>query len=75
MTQEAEKEVVLKAVQAAIQVRRDGHRYPECVTIEEVGAIIPDVSRSSIIRNVKILADEDELLVRPAINYVTVYLR
>lgn len=73
MTEEVQKEVVLRAVEAAIRIRRDGHRYPECVTLDEVAAIIPDVNRSAIIRHLNQLAAEDELTIRPAINQVTVY--
>lgn len=73
MTEEGQKEVVLRAVEAAIRIRRDGHRYPECVTLDEVAAIIPDVNRSAIIRHLNQLAAEDELTIRPAINQVTVY--
>lgn len=73
MTEEAQKEVVLRAVEAAIKVRRDGHRYPECVTLNEVAAIIPDVDRSAIVRHLNQLAAEDEIIIRPAINQPTYY--
>ena len=73
MTEDGQKEVVLRAVEAAIRIRRDGHRYPECVTLDEVAAIIPEVNRSAIIRHLNQLAAEDELTIRPAINQVTVY--
>ena len=73
MTEEAQKEVVLRAVEAAILIRRDGHRYPECVTLDEVAAIIPDVNRSAIVRHLNQLAAEDELTIRPAINQQTYY--
>lgn len=73
MTEEAQKEVVLRAVEAAILVRRDGHRYPECVTLDEVAAIIPEVNRSAIVRHLNQLAAEDEIIIRPAINQLTYY--
>ena len=73
MTEEAQREVVLRAVEAAIRIRRDGHRYPECVTLDEVAAIIPDVNRSAIVRHLNQLAAEDELTIRPAINQPTYY--
>lgn len=73
MTEEGQKEVVLRAVEAAILIRRDGHRYPDCVTLDEVAAIIPDVSRSAIVRHLNQLAAEDELTIRPALNQPTYY--
>lgn len=73
MTEEAQKEVVLRAVEAAILIRRDGHRYPECVTLDEVAAIIPEVNRSAIVRHLNQLATEDEITIRPAINQPTYY--
>lgn len=73
MTEEGQKEVVLRAVEAAILIRRDGHRYPECVTLDEVAAIIPDVNRSAIVRHLNQLAAEDEIIIRPAINQLTYY--
>ena len=73
MTEEAQKEVVLRAVEAAILIRRDGHRYPECVTLDEVAAIIPDVNRSAILHYLQQLATEDELTIRPAVNQPTYY--
>ena len=73
MTEEGQKEAVLRAVEAAILIRRDGHRYPECVTLDEVAAIIPDVNRSSIVRHLNQLAAEDEIIIRPAINQPTYY--
>ena len=73
MTEEAQKEVVLRAVEAAILIRKDGHRYPECVTLDEVAAIIPDVNRSAIVRHLNQLAAEDEITIRPAINQPTYY--
>ena len=73
MTEEAQKEVVLRAVEAAILIRRDGHRHPECVTLNEVAAIIPDVKRSAIVRYLNQLAAEDEIIIRPAINQPTYY--
>ena len=73
MTEEAQKEVVLRAVEAAILIRKDLHRYPECVTLDEVAAIIPDVNRSAIVRHLNQLAAEDELTIRPAINQQTYY--
>ena len=73
MTEDAQKEVVLRAVEAAIKIRRDGHRYPECVTLDEVAAIIPDVDRSAIVRHLNQLAAEDEIIIRPAINQLTYY--
>ncbi len=75
MTEEGQKEVVLRAVEAAIRIRRVGHRYPECVTLDEVAAIIPDVNRSAIIRHLNQLAAEDEIIIRPAINQPTYYIR
>ena len=75
MTEEAQKAVVLRAVRTAIQVRRDGHRYPECVTLDEVAAIIPDVNRSAIVRHLNQLAAEDEVIIRPAINQPTYNIR
>lgn len=73
MTEEAQKEVVLRAVEAAILIRRNGHRYPECVTLDEVAAIIPVVNRSAIVRHLNQLAAEDEITIRPAINQLTYY--
>ena len=73
MTEEAQKEVVLRAVEAAILIRRDGHRYPECVTLDEVAAIIPEVNRSAIVWHLNQLAAEDELTIRPALNQQTYY--
>lgn len=73
MTEEGQKEVVLRAVEAAIRIRRDGHRYPECVTLDEVAAIIPEVNRSAIVRHLNQLAAEDELTIRPALNQPTYY--
>lgn len=73
MTEEGQKEVVLRAVEAAILIRRDGHRYPVCVTLDEVAAIIPEVNRSAIVRHLNQLAAEDELTIRPAINKPTYY--
>ena len=73
MTEEAQKEVVLRAVVAATLVRREGDRYPECVTLDEVAAIIPDVNRSAIVRHLNQLAAEDEITIRPAINQPTYY--
>ena len=73
MTEETQKEVVLRAVEAAIRIRRDGHRYPECVTLDEVAANIPDVNRSAIVRHLNQLAAEDEIIIRPAINQTTYY--
>lgn len=73
MTEEAQKAVVLRAVEAAIRIRKDGHRYPECVTLDEVAAIIPDVNRSAIVRHLNQLAAEDELTIRPALNHPTYY--
>lgn len=73
MTEEGQKEVVLRAVEAAILIRRDGHRYPDCVTLDEVAAIIPDVNRSAIVRHLNQLAAEDEIIIRPAINQPTYY--
>lgn len=73
MTEEAQKEVVLRAVEAAILIRKDGHRYPECVTLDEVAAIIPEVNRSAIVRHLNQLAAEDELTIRPALNQPTYY--
>lgn len=73
MTEEAQKEVVLRAVEAAILIRKDLHRYPECVTLDEVAAIIPDVNRSAIVRHLNQLAAEDEITIRPAINQPTYY--
>lgn len=75
MTEEAQKAVVLRAVEAAILIRRDRHRYPECVTLDEVAAIIPDVNRSAIVRHLNQLAAEDEVIIRPAINKLTYYIR
>lgn len=75
MTEEAQKEVVLRAVEAAIMIRKDGHRYPECVTLGEVAAIIPEVNRSAIVRHLNQLAAEDELTIRPAINQPTYNIR
>lgn len=75
MTEEAQKEVVLRAVEAAILIRRDGHRYPECVTLDEVAAIIHDVNRSAIVRHLNQLAAEDEIIIRPAINQPTYNIR
>ena len=73
MTEEAQKEVVLRAVEAAIRIRKDGHRYPDCVTLDEVAAIIPEVDRSAIVRYLNQLAAEDEIIIRPAINQPTYY--
>lgn len=73
MTEQGQKEVVLRAVEAAIQVRKDGHRVPECVTVEEIGAVIPDVSYSAIVQHLHSLAAEDEITIRPAINQITAY--
>lgn len=73
MTEEARKEVVLRAVETAIQIRKDLHRVPECVTIEEIAAVIPDVRRSAIVRHLNQLAAEDEIIIRPAINQPTYY--
>lgn len=73
MTEEAQKEVVLRAVEAAILIRKDGHRYPECVTLDEVAAIIPEVNRSAIVRHLNQLAAEDELTIRTALNQPTYY--
>ena len=75
MTEDAQKEVVLRAVEAAIKIRKDGHRYPECVTLDEVAAIIPDVNRSAIVRHLNQLAAEDEIIIRPAINQPTYNIR
>lgn len=75
MTEEAQKAVVLRAVEAAILIRRDGYRYPESVTLDEVAAIIPDVNRSAIVRHLNQLAAEDELTIRPAINQPTYNIR
>lgn len=73
MTEEAQKAVVLRAVEAAILIRKDGHRYPVCVTLDEVAAIIPEVNRSAIVRHLNQLAAEDELTIRPALNQPTYY--
>ncbi len=73
MTEDAQKEVVLRAVEAAIKIRRNRHRYPECVTLDEVAAIIPEVNRSTIVRHLNQLAAEDEIIIRPAINQPTYY--
>lgn len=71
MTEEAQKEVVLRAVEAAILIRKDLHRVPECVTLNEVAAIIPNVKHSAIVRYLNQLAAEDEIIIRPAINQPT----
>lgn len=74
MTEEGQKEVVLRAVEAAIRIRRDGNRYPECVTLGEVAAIIPEVNRSTIVRHLNQLTAEDELTIRQAVNQPTYYI-
>ena len=73
MTEAGEKEVVLWAVEAAIQIRKDGHRFQECVTVEEIAAVIPDVNRSAIVQYLKQLAAEEEITIHPAINQLTYY--
>lgn len=73
MTEEGQKEVVLRAVEAAIKVRKDGHRFPECVTVEEIAAVIPDVSRSAIVQHLEQLAADDEITIRPNVNQETYY--
>ena len=73
MTVEGQKEVVLRAVEAAIKVRKDGHRFPECVTVEEIAAVIPDVRRSAIVQHLHQLAADDEITIRPNVNQETYY--
>ena len=68
------KEMVLAEVRDLIRRRREAHRFPECVTIDELVKEQTDFSRAELIDTLHQLAQDGDITIRPAINCLTVYI-
>ena len=73
MTEEAQKAVVLRAVDAAMLIRRDGHRYPECITVDDIITVCPEIVISELEKALLELEREKLVVFRPTINRRTIY--